>query len=81
MSDRVRTDIALDFEQRQRASALEESVTDDELAAAYEIIYLRDKVREMGAALSAAEVEFSGIAPEAQALQLVRRAMKDKGAT
>lgn len=43
--DRVNMKLSLGFEQRQRASALDESVNDDTLAAAYEIIYLRDRLK------------------------------------
>jgi len=86
-SAKVNTCINLDFEQRERASVLSESVGDDELAAAYEIIFLRDTVAEMTQALLAAENdlatferEISGIAPEAKspALPLIRRALAEE---
>lgn len=37
----------LTFEQRARATALESAVTDDEYATAAEIIFLRDRVKEL----------------------------------
>lgn len=85
--DLVNMGLALDFEQRQRASALADSVGTDEVAAAYEIIYLRDAVTEMTAALKAAEKDLStfereirGVAPEAKspALPLIRKALAKK---
>jgi len=39
----IDTDITLDFEQRARAVALENDVSNDEYATACELIYLRDK--------------------------------------
>ena len=86
-TETVNTRVSLGFEQRQRASALEDSVTDDELAAAYEIIFLRDTVAEMRTALKAAEKdlatferEIRGVAPEAKspALPLIRAALTTK---
>lgn len=43
----VNTKVSLGFEQRQRASVLEESISHDELAAAYEIVFLRDRLAAM----------------------------------
>lgn len=68
----VNTRVSLDFEQRQRASALEESVAIDELAAAYELIYLRDTVTQMRSALIAAEADLSA------SVLLIRKALIEK---
>lgn len=43
----VNTKVSLGFDQRMRASQLTESIYDDELAAAYEIIFLRDRLTNM----------------------------------
>jgi hypothetical protein len=37
----------LTYDQRQRAIALERAICDDEIGAAYEIIFLRDRVQEL----------------------------------
>jgi hypothetical protein len=39
--------VTLDFEQRQRANRLFELVHDDPMMAAFELIYLRDKLAEL----------------------------------
>lgn len=79
-TEQVRADIKLDFEQRQQAGALEDSVMDDPLAAAYEIFFLRDRVAELSAAVIAAERDMSALdlAAEPASLPLLRRALKEK---
>jgi|SRR5882757_613799 len=45
--DEINTKVTLDFEQRARAIRLESAVSDDEYAAAAEIIYLRDELARL----------------------------------
>ena len=75
-TETVDTRLSLDFEQRQRASALETSIVDDELAAAYEIIFLRDanaallaSLKEMGDWIAAGLQASDEAWPDARCLQ------------
>jgi hypothetical protein len=74
--DLVNTKISLDYEQRRRASELESSVMDDYLAAAYEIIFLRDanaallaSLKEMGDWVSAGLQASDEAWPDARCLK------------
>lgn len=75
-TETVNTRLSLDFEQRQRASELEMSVVEDELAAAYEIIFLRDanaallaSLKELGDWVAAGLQASDEAWPDARCLQ------------
>lgn len=73
MSDNlINKGLKLDFEQRARAVALEDSVTDDEYQTAAEIIFLRDANTAL---LTAVRLLANGFKYPAEVCQIARAAV------